>query len=112
MQSKETNERDEASLSNLLDEEYLSFVHLSASKRPHSAKTPPGYKKITNKICYPHIYVYPSKRSIPKAYMSTSGNPNEGDLPHWIPPMREILRKRNSRHFQDSLISLKKVTVL
>ena len=36
-----------------------------------------------------------------KAYMSTSGNQNEGDLPHWIPPMREILHKRNSRHFQD-----------
>ena len=34
--------------------------------------------------------------------MSTSGNPNEGDLPHWSPPMREILRRRNSQHFQDS----------
>ena len=33
------------------------------------------------------------------AYMSTSGNPNEGDLPHLIPPMREVLRKRNSRPF-------------
>ena len=49
-----------------------------------------------------------NKYHLSLSYMSTSGNPNEGDLPHWIPPIREILRKRNSRHFQDSLISLKK----
>ena len=39
----------------------------------------------------PYGKVY-NNTSLVLPYMSTSGNPNEGDLPHLIPPMREVLR--------------------
>ena len=40
--------------------------------------------------------------------MSTYGKPNEGDLPHWIPQMREILRKRKFATFSRLFDIIKK----
>ena len=44
-----------------------------------------------NNICNDLELIVHFKASLKHfTYMSTSGNPNEGDLPHLIPPMREV----------------------